>query len=230
MTTLPAALARSIAQLTDPAIVRVLAKTMAITLGIFLCAGGVVLYALYGWLSSLGTGSSAELSAFAAVALTVLAGWFAFRIVALAVLQFFADEVVLAVERRHYPSAAANARALPFREDLRNSMKGLRRAVLFNALALPAALVLLFTAIGPAIVFFLVNAVLLGRELTEMAWLRHRATPEEPIPLAGPTRFLLGGVVTALLAVPFLNLLAPVIGAATATHLVQSRKDSRNRA
>ena len=164
------------------------------------------------------------------MALTVLAGWFAFRIVALAVLQFFADEVVLAVERKHYPAAAATARALPFREDLRNSMRGLRRALLFNVLALPVALVLLFTAIGPAIVFFLVNAVLLGRELTEMAWLRHRADPGEAIPLAGPTRFLLGGVVTALLAVPFLNLLAPVIGAATATHLVQSRKDRPHRA
>lgn len=230
MTTLPTALARAIAQLTDPAILLVLAKTIALTLAIFLCAGGVVLYALYVWLSSLGTGSSAELSAFAAAALTVLAGWFAFRIVALAVLQFFADEVVLAVERKHYPTAAASARALPFREDLRNSMKGLRRALMFNALAAPVALVLLFTAVGPAIVFFLVNAVLLGRELTEMAWLRHRTSSDETIPLARPTRFLLGGVVTALLAVPFLNLFAPVIGAAAATHLVQSRKDRPHRA
>jgi uncharacterized protein involved in cysteine biosynthesis len=34
------------------------------------------------------------------------------------------------------------------------------------------------------------------------------------------TRFLLGGAIAALLAVPFANLLAPVLGAAAATHLV----------
>lgn len=226
MMNLPTAFARAIGQLADPAILRVLVKSIVLTLAIFLCVGGIVLYALYHWLLSLGTAFSAELSALAAVLLTVLAGWLAFRIVALAVLQFFADEVVLAVERRHYPRAAASARELPFREDLRNSLKGLGRALLFNALALPVALVLLFTAIGPAVVFFLVNAVLLGRELTEMVWLRHRTGAAESLPLGGPTRFLLGGAVTALLAIPFANLLAPVVGAAAATHLVHSRKDA----
>jgi uncharacterized protein involved in cysteine biosynthesis len=34
----------------------------------------------------------------------------------------------------------------------------------------------------------------------------------------------LGGAVVALLTVPFVNLVAPVLGAAAATHLVHSRK------
>jgi uncharacterized protein involved in cysteine biosynthesis len=79
---------------------------------------------------------------------------------------------------------------------------------------------LLFTGIGPALVFWAVNAWLLGRELTEMVWLRHRPSPAARAPVGRMTRFLLGGAIAALLAVPFANLLAPVLGAAAATHLV----------
>jgi CysZ protein len=38
------------------------------------------------------------------------------------VLQFYADEVVLAVEARHYPEAAASARQLGWREELANGL------------------------------------------------------------------------------------------------------------
>ncbi len=159
-----------------------------------------------------------------ALVLTVLAGWLGFRIVALAVLQFFADEVVLAVETRHYPAEAANARTLSFAEDARNALRGIVRVILVNALALPVAIVLLATGIGTPILFWAVNGWLLGRELMDMVWLRHRASAEDAPPLSGLTRFALGGIVTALLLVPFANLLAPVLGAAAATHLVHSRK------
>jgi uncharacterized protein involved in cysteine biosynthesis len=76
------------------------------------------------------------------------------------------------------------------------------------------------TAIGPALVFGAINAVLLGRELTEMVALRHRdAAGKAPLP-GLPTRTALGAVVVALLLVPLVNLIAPVIGAAMATHLI----------
>ena len=90
----------------------------------------------------------------------------------------------------------------------------------WNLLALPVALVLLVTGIGAPLVFLLVNAVLLGRELQDMVWLRHRQTREEPPPLGAGARLVLGGAVTALLSLPFVNFLAPVLGAAAATHLV----------
>lgn len=225
MMSLPTALGRAIGQLADPAILRVLAKSIAVTLVILVVVSFALGSVVGAGAAYLGLNVGTEAAWLATIVLVVLVGWLAFRVIALAVLQFFADEVVLAVERRHYPAAAATATPLPFREDLHNSLKGLGRALLFNALALPVALVLLFTAIGPAVVFFLVNAVLLGRELAEMAWLRHRRDPSEVIPLAAPTRFLLGSAITALLMVPFANLLAPVIGAAAATHLVHSRKD-----
>ena len=235
MMSLPAAFARALGQLTDPTILRVLVKSVVVTLAIFAAFGAVLWFAVERttatWLlpmmpSDYGPGVTALLTS----AILLATGWLLFRIVALAVLQFYADEVVLAVDRKHYPLAAARARALPFREDLRSSLRGLGRALLFNALAAPVALVLLFTAVGPAVVFFLFNAVLLGRELTEMVWLRHRSRTDNTLQLGGATRFLLGAEVTALLAVPFANLLAPVVGAAAATHLVHSRKDRTSHA
>ena len=89
---------------------------------------------------------------------------------------------------------------------------------------MPLALLLLATGIGAPLVFWLVNSVLLGRELMDMVWLRHRASRQSPAPLRKVERLILGGVVTALLAIPFVNFLAPFLGAAAATHLIH-RKD-----
>lgn len=224
MSRLPTALALSFVQLGDPAILKVLAKSLAITLVVFALLGGVMLAGLYQYLLSLGFAFSVELSTLAAVVLTVIAGWLLFRIIALFVLQFFADEVVEAVEAKHYPHASDTARKVPLGEEFRGSAKALLRAVFVNLVALPFAVLLLATGIGTAILFWAVNAWLLGHELQDMVWLRHRGKGDESQPLGGATRFALGGVVAALLLVPFANLLAPVLGAASATHLVHRNR------
>src|SRR5690606_6200158 len=156
--------------------------------------------------------------------LAVVGLWLAWRIVAMAVIGFFADEVVLAVEARHYPDAAGRARDLPLARQLSTSLGAATRALLTNLAALPFALVLLVTGIGPALLFWLVNAVLVGRELQDMVWLRHRRFRGDPAPVGRAERLLLGGAIAALLAVPFVNFLAPMLGAAAATHLIH-RKD-----
>lgn len=215
------ALAKAFGQLLDPAVLRVLAKTIAVTLLVF-AALGVGLYFLLIWsFAGLGWSGGGFAEATAAALIAILAGWLLFRVVALAVLQLFADEIVAAVEARHYPVAAASAKALPFASDLANSLRGAGRALVFNALALPVAGLLVFTAIGPAIVFLVVNAVLLGRELTDMAWLRHCGGDTKGNPVPKSERLALGGAVAGLMLVPFVNLVAPVIGAAAGTHLTQ---------
>lgn len=230
MSRLPTVFALAFAQLGDPRILAVLGKSLAVTLAIFAVLAVALWQGLAWALDAYATGYGGELGALLAVLLAVLAGWLLFRIVALAVLQFFADDVVLAVEERHYPEAASAARKLSFGEDLRNALAGTARAVIVNLIALPLALVLLVTGIGPAILFWAVNAWLLGRELEEMAWARHRHRREAKSPVGGATRFMLGGIVAALLLVPFANLLAPVLGAAAATHLVHRRRAADNAA
>lgn len=218
MTQLPRAFALALGQLSDPAILRVLAKSILATLAVFAVLGIAAWQGLSAMLARYAAGWE-EMGGLIAVLLTVIGGWLLFRAVALVVLQFFADDVVRAVERRHY-AAAAGVPDLPLSAEIAASMRALGRTLAVNAIVLPVALVLLVTGVGTALLLWAANAWLLGRELTEMVWLRHRASGHDLVPVSGVTRFLLGGIVAALLIVPFLNLLAPVLGAAAATHLV----------
>ncbi|MEL6238978.1 MAG: EI24 domain-containing protein [Pseudomonadota bacterium] len=234
MTAVIASLVKAVRQLLDPAVLRVLVKSVMVTALVFIAlamgvwAGLVWLFEWLGWSG----GGLAEAAAAALIA--ALAAWLLFRVVALAVLQLFADEIVIAVEKRHYPEAAARTQPVPLSREIANSLRSAGRAVGFNALAMPVAGVLLFTGIGPALVFLLVNAVLLGRELTDMAWLRCRdlanASGSANHPVSGLERALLGGAIAGLMLVPFVNLLAPVIGAAAGTHLTHAglaRRESK---
>jgi CysZ protein len=230
MTSLPTSLLRGAGALAEGAVLRLLVKTGLLTLVIFAALGVAGFYGLDAGLASAGLEDDRGASAVLAVAVTVIAAWLLFRVVALAVLQFFADEVVGAVERRSYPAAAEAARKLGLAEETRIALRGAARALIANLVALPFALLLLFTAIGPAVVFWAVNAWLLGRELVDMVWLRHRPAPGAPSPVGRAERFLLGGAVAALFMVPFANLLAPVLGAAAATHLVHGRMQARHAA
>ena len=118
---------------------------------------------------------------------------------------------------------AAAARKLGWREEAGRAVAGAGRALLFNLLALPLALVLIVTGIGAPLVFLAVNAVLLGRELQDMVWLRHRPSKDTPAPLNQLERWTLGGVTAFLLTVPVVNFIAPFLGAACAVHLIHRK-------
>lgn len=219
----------ALAQLGDRRILAVLAKSIAVTVVLVALLGTAGwwgldrLLAAFGLDDALVQGGGMVRAALSAL-LAVIGAWLVFRLVAMLVLQFFADEVVIAVEAEHYPEAAKLARPLGWRAELMLGLKGLGRAALFNLIALPFAVLLLVTGVGPALLFGAVNAVLLGRELDDMVRLRHRDETDAVLaPLPGTTRFALGAAVVLLLLVPFVNFLAPVIGAAMATHLVHRR-------
>ena len=195
------AFALALGQLTDPRVLRVLGKSLVVTLVLFALLGSAGWYGLDALFDRYP--AMRDSSDLVALLIVVVASWLLWRIVALLVLQLFADEVVVAVEAKHYPAAAASARKLGLHEELANGLKGA----------------------GRALVFWLVNAVLLGRELQDMVWLRHRPSPNSPTPISKLERLLLGGAVTALLAIPFVNLLAPLLGAAAATHLIHRKGD-----
>ncbi len=220
------AFALALTRLADRRILAIWLKSLAVTLLVFIALG------IGGWFGLIWLldryGEADGLGQLAAVLILAIAGWLLWRIIALAVLQFFADEVVLAVEQRDYPEMAARARKLGLHEEARRALAGAGRALLFNLLALPVALVLAITGVGAPLVFLLVNAVLLGRELQDMVWLRHRATAGSPPPLTGIERLGLGGVVALLLTVPVVNFVAPFLGAACAVHLIHRKGAPRS--
>lgn len=219
----------ALGQLADPRVLRILLKSLAVTLVLFSAVAIGGWYALDWALTEAGLGDrlftgAESLRTVASLVLALMGLWLAWRIIAIAVVGFFADEVVLAVEQRHYAQAALTARDLPVTEQLSTSLRSALRAFLINLIALPFALVLLATGVGTALLFWLVNAVLVGRELQEMVWLRHRKGKSDPAPVSRSERFALGGAIAALLALPGFNLIAPVLGAAAATHLIHRKE------
>ena len=217
----------SIGQLGDPAIVKVFLKSLAITLLLLagLCA---VLWFGAGWLAArFGLGDSAGTLVETAAVLTALCvAWLLFRVIAIGVMDVFADQVVVAVERKYYPEALAEARDVPLGRSIAMGLSSAGRAILINLAVSPLYLLLFFTGVGLPLLFLIVNGWLLGHDLGEMVAARH-------IPRAGMKswrgstafqRFTLGLAGTAMFLVPFLNLFAPVLGAAMATHLFHGRR------
>jgi CysZ protein len=215
----------AVGQLGDRAILRVLAKSFALTVVLLTTLGAALWFAgreLGRWL---GLGSGSVLAGALALAAGIALGWLLFRAIAIAAVGLFGDEVVAAVEARHYPTARASARPVSFIQGARMGVASLVRTLLVNLLALPLYILLLATGVGTAIGFFAVNAWLLGRDLGDMVAARHMPARE----LAAwrgrtrGTRWLLGAAGTALLLVPFVNLVAPVLSAAMATHVYHRR-------
>ena len=215
------ALALAVTRIFDPRLLPIWFKSLAATLLACAVLGYAGWWGLQALLARYLAGS--EFSQLVAAAIVILAGWLLWRVVALAVLQFFADEVVAAIEARDYPAMAASARKLGWRAELARGLAGAGRALLFNLLAVPFALLLLVTGVGAPLVFLAVNAVLLGRELQDMVWLRHRPAPDSPPPLSAFERLALGGVTAVLLTVPIANFAAPFLGAACAVHLIHRK-------
>ncbi len=213
----------SLGQLGDRAVLGVLAKSLAVTLAIFAVAGTAAWWGIDAALAEWRWHGA--LAGLAATMLLVLALWLLFRAVAVAVVGIFADDVVAAVERRHYPRALATARSVSFHRGLAAGLRSAARVVLVNLLLAPVYVALLVTGVGTAALFFVVNGWLLGRDLGDMVAMRHLPAPAMAAwrRRTAPQRFLLGLAGTALFLVPLLNILAPVLGAAMATHLFHGR-------
>lgn len=138
--------------------------------------------------------------------------------VASAITSMFLDEVADAVEARHYPRLPP-ARPMPWGEALRDAGAFLGLVLLANAAAFA-----LYLALPPAapLIFLGLNGFLLGREYVQLAAGR-RMGREEARAFARRHRgtvWLAGALMAVPLTVPVLNLLVPVLGAATFTHLV----------
>lgn len=209
---------RAIPSIFHPAALRLLAKTLVLTLLLFgLLAAGLWfgVHAARLWLN-IGGGGLAE---GAATALIVIpAGWLLFRATAMAVMSLFADDIVAAVESRDYPHI--HAHPVGWGVSLRLALRSLGRAIGWNLLALPLYILLLATGVGTIGLFLALNAYLLGRDMADLVEPRHPALP----PLSRGGRWLIGLVSALLFLVPLVNLLAPIVSAAMAVHMLLGRR------
>ncbi|MDR5651157.1 EI24 domain-containing protein [Ruixingdingia sedimenti] len=137
--------------------------------------------------------------------------------VAAAFTGFFLDDVAQAVEDRHYPGLPP-ATPVPLMDQLIDSANFFGVLVALNVLAL-----VLYAFAGPFIpvVFWGLNGFLLGREyFTLVAMRRLGRQGARELRRRHPAQVWLAGVLMAApLSVPIVNLLIPVLGVATFTHL-----------
>ena len=137
--------------------------------------------------------------------------------VASAFTGIFLEDVADAVEDAHYPNLPP-ATPLSLAEGLRQSVNFLGLVIAVNVGAL-----FLYPFVGPGIplVFWAVNGFLLGREYFSLVALR-RLPATEVKAMRRRNRWTLwaaGTLMAAPLSVPILNLVIPVLGVATFTHI-----------
>lgn len=208
----------SLQSLSDRRVAAVLVKIILLTIVSLVILGIGLWFALqwvFGWLN---VNDDGFWSGLLSGAMIILLSILLFRVVAVAMTWVFADDIIDAVEDRHYPRQAAFGNRPSLGAGLQMAVRSILRVLGYNLLALPLYLLLLFTGVGTAIAFLLINALLLGRDLEDMLIARHSAKGA----MNKLSRLILGLIGTVGMLVPLVNFLVPILATATAVHLVHS--------
>lgn len=219
-----AAFFQALGQLGDRRFRRVLLLGVLLTLALLVAVYAAFLQLLW-WLSPDGF----ELPIVGPVTgIETLLGWasFFFMIglsvflmvpVAAAFTGLFLEDVVDAVEDRHYPFLPP-ATALPWGQALRQGVNFLGLLIAVNAVAV---LAYPFAGLAAPLVFWALNGFLLGWEFFSLVALRRMPRTEMRAMRWRNlgTLWLAGALMAAPLSLPLVNLLIPLLGVATFTHL-----------
>ena len=223
---------KALAQIGDPRFRRVLMIGVGLTLALLVGAYAGLLV-LVEWLTGETTTLPivgevtwvGDLLGFGSLILMIVLSAFLMVPVASAITSMFLDEVAQAVEDRHYTHLPPASR-IPFWEALRDTINFLGIIIAANTLAL-----LLYAAFAPAapFIFWALNGFLLGMEYFTLAAMR-RLGRQKAKELRRKHLFTIwtAGVLMAIpLTLPLINLLIPILGAATFTHIfhaIQARR------
>lgn len=154
-----------------------------------------------------------------AVIVVMIASIFLMVPVASAITSLFLDDVADAVEALHYPHLPQGPRA-GFAEAMRDTLSFLGLLIVVNLFAL-----ILYVIFAPfaLFIFWAVNGFMLGREYYTLAAMRRvgRARAKQLRRKHFVTIWAAGILMAIPLSVPLLNLVIPIMGAATFTHLFQ---------
>ena len=213
---------KALTQLTDARFQLVLWKAIGLTL-VLLYVSFVAASLALGWLLpdswTLPFGweiSTAFLSIGAFVAMIALSFFLMFPVASVFV-GIYLDDVAGAVEALHYPNLPRIDK-MPFIDALADSLRFLALVVIANLLAL---IVYMFATVFAPLVFWAVNGWLLGREYFQLAAARRIgivAARDMASEHRGEIWF--AGVLMAVpMSIPLLNLMVPILGAATFTHM-----------
>jgi uncharacterized protein involved in cysteine biosynthesis len=197
----------------------VLLLGMGITLAAFVVLS-VVAWNLVGLLALLDIAWLDELIAYGAFLVFLVVMVLLFPAVATMVISLFLDDIVEAVDARHYPNEAPGT-PLGFAQSLTVSARFSGIVILANLVALPFYLLLIFFPPINLFIFYGLNGYLLSREYFELVTLRHLdAASAGRLRKANRGKLLaVGVVITFMLTIPIINIVAPIIATASMNHI-----------
>jgi len=216
---------KALAQLPDPRFRRVLWLGIALTIALLIGA-----YALILWFIEATTGEGIDIPGVDGPVTWIgdLLGWGSLGImlilsvflmvpVASAITSLFLDDVAQAVEDKHYPHLKPVPRA-PFFDAVRDTVAFLGVLIVANIVALFIYMMLPFHAFA---IFYGLNGYLLGREYFQIAAMRRLGRDgAKELRKKNMGQIWIAGCLMALpLSIPLVNLVVPILGAATFTHL-----------
>ena len=221
---------KALGQTGDPRFRRVLWLGLLLTIALLVAAYAVLL-----WLLDIFVGPDAyfevlgrvvdigDLLSWSSLIFMLVLSFFLMIPVASAITSMFLDEVADAVEARHYP-ALPPTEGVPFFDAFRDTLNFLGVIIGANTLAL-----VLYVFLPPSapFIFFGLNGYLLGREYFQLAAMRRLGRDgAKALRKRHALTIWAAGILMALpLVVPVLNLVIPILGAATFTHIFHGLKE-----
>jgi uncharacterized protein involved in cysteine biosynthesis len=220
----------TLGQIGDPRFRKVLFLGIGLTIALL-----IAVYAAFLWMISAFVGEQAiipilgevtwvdDLLSVSSFLLMIVLSVFLMIPVASAITSMFLDEVAQAVEDKHY-AHLPKIPDIPFWDGLRDTVNFLGVLIGANVLAL-----ILYALFPPAslFIFWGLNGFLLGREYFTLAAMRRlgRERAKQLRAQHSGTIWLAGTLMAIPLSVPILNLVIPILGAATFTHIYHAVSD-----
>jgi CysZ protein len=193
----------------------VLVKSLALTIGLLVALWVLLERLLSTWVEIPWPWLDTAFSILTGIGLVIGLGFLVAPVAAL-FAGLFLDDIAELVERTHYPADPVGT-PLPMARAIATAVQFLCVVLLVNAVALPLVLLVGFGFL----IFLAANAYLLGREYFELVALRHHDAPTaRRLRIRHSGRIFAAGLVIAgFVAVPVVNLLAPLFATAFMVHV-----------
>ncbi|WP_208347684.1 EI24 domain-containing protein [Pseudaestuariivita rosea] len=215
---------KAISQIGDPKFLRVLLMGFGLTIAL-LFGFYLVFLGIFQWIfpDSLTLPWIGEINwiddaiSWASIPLMLILSVFLMVPVASAITGLFLDQIAQAVEDRHY-TGLPKANEQSFVDGVKDSIGFLGVIIGANILAL---ILYIFLAPLALFIFWGMNGYLLGREYFQMVAIRRMSAAEAKAlrKRHALTVWAAGALMTVPLTIPFINLIIPILGVATFTHL-----------
>ncbi|WP_375253901.1 EI24 domain-containing protein [Yoonia sp.] len=222
-----AAFLKAVAQLPDPRFQSVLWRGIGLTIALLIGLYAGLLW-LIAWLTARplilpGVGEVTwlgDLLSWGSLGVVLLLSVFLMVPVASVITSLFLDEVAQAVEDEHFP-ALVPVPPIGFGDGLRDTVSFLGLLVSANLLVFVLYAIFPFAAV---FIFYALNGFLLGREYFQLAAMRRigRTAAKEMRKAHSGKIWVAGCLMAVPLSFPLVNVVIPILGAATFTHLYHS--------